>query len=154
GPALPTGFKAAGRYWDISTTATYTPPVEVCIAAPGVVDPHLFHAVGGVFVDVTTRLDPPFVCGTVSTFSPFVVGNNPGAAGAGARCRAAIGKSAIAFAGAKLSLLQKCHAALVKKGLPAATCPDADQKTSGKIASIRDKANAAIVKACAGKDKV
>src|SRR5262245_37357031 len=68
------------------------------------------------------------------------------------KCRAAIGKSAAGFAQTKLKLLQKCDEALVKKGLPVGSCPD--QKTSDKITSARAKADAAIVKACAGKDKV
>jgi hypothetical protein len=55
--------------WELSTTVTFTPPVEVCVDAAGIAQPHLFHDGH----DVTTRLDPPFVCGLVSSFSPFVV---------------------------------------------------------------------------------
>ncbi|HEY2385461.1 MAG TPA: hypothetical protein VGK30_00750 [Candidatus Binatia bacterium] len=51
-----------------------------------------------------------------------------------------------------MKLLQKCNEALVKKGLPVGSCPD--QKTSDKIATTLAKADAAIVRACAGKDKV
>ncbi|HEY2386094.1 MAG TPA: hypothetical protein VGK30_03970 [Candidatus Binatia bacterium] len=73
-------------------------------------------------------------------------------AAADSKCRAAIGKNAAAFAQAKLKLLQKCNEALVKKGLPVGSCPD--QKTSDKITSTQAKVDAAIVKSCAGKDKV
>ena len=73
-------------------------------------------------------------------------------AAADSKCRAAIGKNAAAFAQAKLKALQKCNEGLVKKGLPVGSCPDT--KTQDKITSTTAKVDAAIVKACAGKDKV
>jgi hypothetical protein len=73
GPALPSGFLAAGLYWDVQTNASFGPPVEVCIDAAGVANPRLFHFEGGAAVDVTTRVDSPYVCGDATTLSPFVV---------------------------------------------------------------------------------
>lgn len=76
GPAPPRGFRIPelSYYWDISTTAVYRPPVEVCLTRPAfVIDPRLIHYVGGVGTDVTTRVDAFVVCGAVSALSPFVV---------------------------------------------------------------------------------
>jgi hypothetical protein len=78
GPPPPGGFQVPvpdqNSYWDISTTAVYTPPVEVCLVWPTTItNPRLLHFVNGVGVDVTTRVDGAFVCGNVNSLSPFVV---------------------------------------------------------------------------------
>ncbi|MEO8679226.1 MAG: choice-of-anchor Q domain-containing protein [Vicinamibacterales bacterium] len=75
-PPMPAGFQVPGGslYWEIATTASYTPPIEVCIAAPtGVTNPRLLHYQGGAWVDVTSRLTATSVCGNVTSLSPFVV---------------------------------------------------------------------------------
>lgn len=64
--------------YEISTTAGFTPPVEVCINTTGITFPPgqplaLFHRESGVLVDRTTSVNPPTVCGTVSSLSPFAV---------------------------------------------------------------------------------
>jgi hypothetical protein len=69
-------------YYDISTTAGFTPPVTVCINYDPDGDPgpfadesqvRLFHFEAGAWQDVTTSLDMAanVVCGEVTTLSPF-----------------------------------------------------------------------------------
>jgi len=80
GPTPPAGF-AVGTpptFYDVTTTATYVPPVSVCItynpAQFG--DPNslrLFHFENNAWVDVTTSNDTTnhVICGRVSSLSPF-----------------------------------------------------------------------------------
>ena len=70
------GFQVPGGslYWDITTTATYTAPILVCLPVPaGVSSPVLIHFENGQAVDVTTDLVNGDVCGDVNSLSPFVV---------------------------------------------------------------------------------
>ena len=81
GPTPPAGFQlgSGGVYYDISTTAVYTPPVTVCISfAAGSFpagSPQLFHYTNGNWVNVTNAGYPTstMVCGNVSSFSPFAL---------------------------------------------------------------------------------
>jgi len=82
GPLPPHGFTFGSpvTFFDVTTTATYDPPVSVCItynpAQFG--DPstlRLFHFENGAWVDVTTSNDTinGTICGQVSSLSPFVI---------------------------------------------------------------------------------
>jgi hypothetical protein len=82
GPTIPTGFSLGDSptYYDISTTATYDPPVQVCIAynpsqydAPELL--RLLHYENNTWVNVTTSNDlaNSVICGQVNALSPFVV---------------------------------------------------------------------------------
>lgn len=82
GPALPGGFQAGmpPTYFDISTTATYTPPVTVCINYTGVSylnesTLRLFHYENDAWADVTSSHDQGanVICGITTSLSPFVV---------------------------------------------------------------------------------
>jgi YVTN family beta-propeller protein len=82
GAPAPAGFQPGVPpvYYDISTTATFTPPATVCINYAGIVfanpaGPHVFHLENGVWVDHTTSVDTTnlVACGTVSSFSPFAL---------------------------------------------------------------------------------
>lgn len=74
----------------ITTTATFTPPVNVCLAVPPSLDTQTFlslallHGENGVLVDRTTgRFTAPdgrrTVCGSVSSLSPFALAQGPAA---------------------------------------------------------------------------
>ena len=69
--------------YEISTAATFTPPVEICVPyggpAPAGTVPTLLHYEGGVWTDVATSFDQGFriVCGEVTSFSPFAAGYRP-----------------------------------------------------------------------------
>src|SRR5207247_2263392 len=76
GPPVPTGFQLASVYYDISTTATFTPPALVCIYFPGLsASDKLYHFEGGVAVDRTVSVDTTtnIICASVSSFSPFAI---------------------------------------------------------------------------------
>ena len=84
GPTPPGGFSVGDppTYFDISTTATFSGDVEVCISYAGLAFTNeslirLYHFVlpSAVWQDVTTSLDPvnDVVCGLTSSFSPFAV---------------------------------------------------------------------------------
>ena len=82
GPPPPSGFQLGDppTYYDISTTAVFSGPVEVCIDYSGVIVPDennlkLLHFEGGSWVDVTTSLDTvgDIICGNVTSFSFFAV---------------------------------------------------------------------------------
>lgn len=82
GPVVPEGFSlsTSPSYYDISTTANYSPPVTVCLAynPADFSDPsslRLLHYEDSGWMDVTTSndTDNSQVCGQVSSLSPFVV---------------------------------------------------------------------------------
>jgi large repetitive protein len=79
-PALPAGFQIGAATYDVSTTATFSGQITVCLpfdaslyANPA--DARLLHFEGGVWVDVTTfvNLTAEQVCGTATSLSPFAV---------------------------------------------------------------------------------
>jgi len=83
-PVPPKGFRLGTPelWYDISTTATFTPPVEVCITYDEAAfsQPEdslvLFHFDDlGVGTDITTSLDTAadVICGEVTSFSEFAV---------------------------------------------------------------------------------
>jgi hypothetical protein len=87
GPAPPNGFSLGTPpiYYDITTTATFTPPVTVCITYDPlqVGDPsslRLLHYEGGVWVDTTTSNDTMahVICGSALSLSPFIVAQQVG----------------------------------------------------------------------------
>jgi len=83
GPAPPEGFELGTdppTYFDIHTTAGYTPPVEVCIdySDMNVKNENalkLMHWTGTDWEDVTTSLDTvsDIICGNVTSFSDFAM---------------------------------------------------------------------------------
>ena len=82
GPALPAGYTAGSQptYYDITTTATYTPPLTVCIAYGAsqygnVNNIHILHYENNAWVDATTsgNTGTHEVCGEVNSLSPFIV---------------------------------------------------------------------------------
>jgi hypothetical protein len=83
GTPPPTGFTLGDPpvYFNITTGATFVPPITVCIKYTGITFAdenmlRLFHQTGGVWEDVTTRLDiySDIICGTSSSLSPFAPG--------------------------------------------------------------------------------
>jgi hypothetical protein len=81
---LPAGFSLGTPpiYYEISTTAVFAPPVQVCVSYNPAqftgpeANIRLLHDENGTFVDVTTSLDTlnRVVCGQVTHFSAFTVG--------------------------------------------------------------------------------
>src|SRR5207249_4792278 len=87
GPTPPAGFSLGTppTYYDITTTATFVPPVSPCITYdpaqfgdPGSL--RLFHFENDAWVDVTTSHDTTnhVICGQVSSFSLFVIAQPSG----------------------------------------------------------------------------
>jgi Carboxypeptidase regulatory-like domain/Right handed beta helix region/WD40-like Beta Propeller Repeat len=80
GYSFGTGFPA----YEITTTASYTAPITVCLQVPGVTTLAvfnaltLFHSEGGVFVDRTSSRNfaTKTICASVNSLSPFVVAQN------------------------------------------------------------------------------
>ena len=83
---LPQGFAHCPTCtaYDITTTATYSPPVNVCLPVPKelsleqFLNMRLFHGEDGVLVDRTTERYTAdsgvrYVCGEVTSLSPFVL---------------------------------------------------------------------------------
>jgi hypothetical protein len=78
---LPGGYTQTGLAYDISTTAAYTGPVNICFHLPAISDPNIFvrlkvlHNEGGTLVDRTTGKDFPsrILCASVSSLSRFVI---------------------------------------------------------------------------------
>ncbi len=86
---VPTGYTLCPNCpaYEITTTANYTPPIEVCLGVPASVSPSLFlqmkllHGENGVLVDRTTNRFTDgngrrSVCGEVNSLSPFVLASN------------------------------------------------------------------------------
>jgi hypothetical protein len=71
-------FEAGGAFYEIDTTAEFTPPVEICLTYDeGAYEDEsaiaLVHFEDPDWIDVTTNLDEVAnrVCGSVDSFSPF-----------------------------------------------------------------------------------
>jgi probable HAF family extracellular repeat protein len=87
GPPPPSGFRLGNpkNYFDISTTATFSGPVTICISYAGTTFGNesqlkLLHGDGsGNWTDVTTLRDTQnkIICGSVTSFSPFLVAEDP-----------------------------------------------------------------------------
>jgi uncharacterized repeat protein (TIGR01451 family) len=82
GPTPPAGFTLGTppTYYNIQTTATFVPPVSVCITYDPAQfgDPsmlHLFHFENNAWVDATTSNDTSnhVICGSVNSLSPFAI---------------------------------------------------------------------------------
>jgi hypothetical protein len=82
GPAAPDGFKLGlpPGYFDITTTAIYTPPIQVCIdysaiAFKSTLFLRLYHFENGAWVNHTTSQNTAAhtICATVNSLSPFAV---------------------------------------------------------------------------------
>jgi uncharacterized repeat protein (TIGR03803 family) len=82
GAPPPSGFNLGQTpiYYDISTSAQFSGPVNVCISYPAGAfsnpnNARLFHYQNGAWVDVTTSVDTAnnLICGTVTSFSPFAI---------------------------------------------------------------------------------
>jgi hypothetical protein len=78
---IPSGYQLTnGLAFDISTTAVFSGPVNICFTVPSV-DPAVFatlsvlHRVSGNLVDQTTSRNPvsQTICAAVTSFSPFVL---------------------------------------------------------------------------------
>jgi hypothetical protein len=69
--------------FDLSTTASFDPPIGICFYLPSITDAGFFsglkilHNEDGVLVDRTTgqNFGAKIVCGSVSSLSPFVIGH-------------------------------------------------------------------------------
>jgi hypothetical protein len=79
----PVGETFTGPAYDLSTTATVTAPMTVCIHTPPGADRshiRLVHKVAGIWVDVaSSRVNESLraVCGDVTSLSPFAMAINP-----------------------------------------------------------------------------
>lgn len=82
GAPPPEGFRLGepAVYFDISTTAEFTPPVQLCLNYSGVSyldekNVRLFHYENGAWMDITSSLDIAnhVICGLTMSFSPFAV---------------------------------------------------------------------------------
>jgi hypothetical protein len=84
-PELPAGFQLGSRYLEITTTATFSGIVTVCVEYDPDTTPdppalQLLHYANGAWVDIT--MPPPYpqpnvVCGQTTSLSPFVLATPP-----------------------------------------------------------------------------
>jgi len=88
GGSAPSGFRMRGYFVDVSTTATYTGPIEVCINYTGIISGNednlrLMHRSGSQWEDVTTSLDTNnnILCGQVTHLSWFGIASYSGVVG-------------------------------------------------------------------------
>ena len=86
--APPTGDTFLSPAFDISTTAVFTPPVNVCFTLPAITNATTFqhlrvlHKTGGVWLDEPTSVasfSSKQLCAKVTSLSPFAVGQSSGA---------------------------------------------------------------------------
>ena len=82
GPTPPAGFSLGNppTYFDMTTTALFSGPIEICISYAGIAYDDetalaLMHYEGASWVNVTTTLDTvnDIICGNVTSLSPFIV---------------------------------------------------------------------------------
>src|SRR6266540_2605107 len=84
GPSPPAGFSLGNppTYYELSTTASFSGSIEVCIDSTGISfpgPPTLWHHEGGTWVNVTTSVNGAIVCGSVTSLSPFALFAAPAA---------------------------------------------------------------------------
>jgi CSLREA domain-containing protein len=79
-PALPANFEAGASTYEITTTATFSGLISICLPYdsnqyPNPNDVRLLHFEGGSWVDVTSSVNVTAeqVCGNVTSLSPFAV---------------------------------------------------------------------------------
>jgi hypothetical protein len=73
-PTLPSAVIPLTPFFDITTTAVYTSPVQVCLNGSAFAsDDQLLHFENGVWVNITNTLSATQICGSISSLSPFVV---------------------------------------------------------------------------------
>jgi uncharacterized repeat protein (TIGR01451 family) len=79
-PPLPVGFNLNGAFYDITTTALYTPPITVCFAGSFAAGDRIVHYEAGAWVTPPGQLllpltGPPFttICAQTASLSPFAV---------------------------------------------------------------------------------
>jgi hypothetical protein len=83
GPEVTGAFRLGDTptYYDITTTAVFSGPIEVCVDIPAGfpegVQPSLLHYENEAWVNVTTLTTATQVCGVVTSLSPFVVAAIP-----------------------------------------------------------------------------
>jgi len=87
-PLPPAGTEFIGAVLDLTTTATYSGPVTVCMDGTFVAGDRLVHFENGAWIDITTGAGPTAtrICGEAASLSPFAavrVVNRPPAADAG-----------------------------------------------------------------------
>jgi hypothetical protein len=80
-PALPQGFAHSGLAYDISTTAAASGNIDVCFNLPALVGEgfsrlRVLHMENGIWIDRTTIVNSPQLCGRVSNLSLFVIAEN------------------------------------------------------------------------------
>jgi hypothetical protein len=80
-PALPYGFMHTGLAYDISTTAVFAGDVNLCFNLPAIAAANfsrlrVLHLENGVWVNRTTGVSSPQLCGRASSLSPFVIAEN------------------------------------------------------------------------------
>ncbi len=84
GPSPPAGFSLGNppTYYELSTTASFSGSIEVCIDSTGISfpgPPTLWHYEGGTWVNMTTSVNGAIVCGSVTSLSPFALFAAPAA---------------------------------------------------------------------------
>src|SRR2546430_16858415 len=75
------GYSPTGLAYDISTTATFTGPIQICFNLPSLISPiaqtnlRVLHLEAGTLVDRTTGRTPASstLCSSVTSLSPFVI---------------------------------------------------------------------------------
>ncbi len=83
---IPSGYSLGAGFpaFEITTTATFTAPITVCLQVPSVTNAvtfnalTLFHGEGGILVDrtVSRNFATKTICASVNSLSPFVVAQN------------------------------------------------------------------------------
>jgi hypothetical protein len=127
-------------------------------SCPNAQGPNGTAACNGILVSSKTAAGDCLAClaeehaqeATKASYGAFVDASGDKTLG---KCQATIGKAAAGFFVARSKILGKCQA-LVVAGKLAGPCPAGDQKTVDAIAKAEAKMEAAICKACGGKDKL
>ncbi|HEX9928476.1 MAG TPA: LamG-like jellyroll fold domain-containing protein [Pyrinomonadaceae bacterium] len=80
-PSLPQGFAHAGLAYNISTSATFSGAIDLCFNLPALVNPafprlRVLHLENGAWIDRTTTINSPQLCGRVISLSQFAIAEN------------------------------------------------------------------------------
>ena len=80
-PPLPQSFAHTGLAYDISTTAARSGNIDLCFNLPALAGANfsrlrVLHLENGVWIDRTTQVGSPQLCGRVTSLSPFVIAEN------------------------------------------------------------------------------
>ena len=114
-PPLPAGFAHSGLAYDISTTADTSGNIDLCFNLPALTGANfsrlrILHYENGAWLDRTTTVNSPQICGRTTGLSPFVIAENLAPTAASVTLGGRVTAGGLGVSGATVSLTDQAGA--------------------------------------------